>query len=253
MKLFTSNIFLYIKENNIEIYLYHYKQYLSHIFNLQNIQNHQLNLYFVFFIGIIGGLSPCNLSIIPIYMSYILKSRLKSNFILSNILYFIGGNVVSTFLFSIISILFSQLYYSLNNHFIILFEILKIIIALNLLNIIRLQIFWPNKYTVKANYNNFNELFILGLTNGLSTISCNGPIIITIMISLIKYNNFLLSVIIFSVYTISMTIPIILSTIFLQIQNQLSIIKSLSESLILFAGSILLSNSIFQLLSILKY
>nr|YP_010337363.1 cytochrome c biogenesis protein transmembrane region [Pulvinaster venetus]UNJ16948.1 cytochrome c biogenesis protein transmembrane region [Pulvinaster venetus] len=231
-----------------EIYFYNYKQYINHILNLNILEYNNLNFFIIFLFGIIGSLSPCNLSMIPIYISYITKSKVKKNNYFNNILYFSIGNFISCFALGIISTFLNKLYNDLIINIVMFTDFIKIVISLSLLNIVKFRLIFDNKIIKKQYKNNLFEIILLGVTTGASASACNAPLISIIMLWTIHYQNLFFSLVIFFIYTLATITPILLSTTFTGLFQHNTYLKNISSYLIFITGTILLSHSILNIL-----
>nr|YP_009295197.1 hypothetical protein BI108_pgp006 [Dasya binghamiae]AOH77209.1 hypothetical protein [Dasya binghamiae] len=237
--------------------LYSFNFWHQYEFLLYNLQQNILSVLFIkintlsplvifllLFTGILTSITPCFLSIIPLSISYININ--KKNYIYKNI--FILGILTSLFLVICITAFINYNYITYIARIPFLSFFILILISLNLLQILNfsfnLKIFNFNKFNF-FNRNILLNTYFSGFIIGLSSVPCSSPIVLLINFWLHYSNNILFFLLYLMFYSLGCFIPFIIIFNFLINYLEFYILGYIWNLIIPFAGSIILSFSIF--------
>lgn len=201
-------------------------------------------IYIVTFLeGLISFISPCFLSMLPIYIAYFTCDINKKNNTILNAMFFVFG---FTFVFSILGIFAGTIGALLNkyqNILNIICGIIIIIFGLNCLNILKIKYFRIKKIKSKKITGIFSS-FLFGVIFGLNTTPCIGPFLGSALMLASTSSTVLKGIILLILYSLGLGIPVILtailikktSTVFDFIKRNYGIINKISGVFLIILG-----------------
>ena len=182
-----------------------------------------MSLYFLsFFAGFVSFLSPCVLPLIPGYISFINGTTLenledkKKNFIFKETLLFTLGFSVVFISLGATATFFGSLIFKYSTIFTYFVGIVIIFFSLNMIGILQLRLL-----NQELKYHFHNQItkpymsFLVGIGFGFGWSPCIGPILGSVLALASLETTITKGIILLSIYSIGLTIPFILSGLFI--------------------------------------
>ena len=209
--------------------------------------------------GFISFLSPCVLPLIPGYISYISGQNLeqivekKQKILAKTIIFSLGFSLVFIS-FGATASYFGSFLINYSDTLRIIAGIIIIIFSLQIMGVLKLNIFNKEKRFYTKNYsNNLFFPFLVGTAFAFGWTPCIGPVLGSILTLAAVETSIAQGVILLSFYSLGLAIPFILSgygiTKFLSVSKNL---KSKMRMISLIGGSVLLITGILILTNVLQ-
>nr|YP_010902985.1 thiol:disulfide interchange protein [Hypnea pseudomusciformis]WCH55039.1 thiol:disulfide interchange protein [Hypnea pseudomusciformis]WCH56632.1 thiol:disulfide interchange protein [Hypnea pseudomusciformis] len=193
--------------NFLEMKSYYLQQLLYILFYSRLNYSYSYSCILSLIGGILTCFNPCLLSILPISLSSIQNIQTPKN--QTALMY---GLIISNIIIITIITIFTQSYNKITIYIPILSSILTIFIGLNLLQLLKLNFYFLNKYlTINKNKNYWLTTLITGFTIGINSSTCSTPILTTITIWLNHSSNILSGISYILFYLIGYTMPVFFS------------------------------------------
>lgn len=233
----------------IDTWIY-YLEYNIQFLLINQLQEAKPTILIILFIsGLITSLNPCFFPIFAIAISYIYGNNEK----LSNKYMLISGLLTSFLIVLIFTLLINYQSHKLVLIMPIFSAFFMILIGLNLLKIFNLSKFFfktgknPNFFNVFLKKNRLYN-YLSGIIIGLSSIPCNGPIILTITFWISHCQNNLIALIYVLFYFSGYIFPIYSLIRLKNYRNSFNLISSTLNTFNYVGGSFILGFGIFSLL-----
>jgi len=231
---------------------------------------HEVNILIAFFSGLLSFFAPCAIPLLPIYMAYVLgvsfkdqkvKSKLnRKNTLLLSISYTLGFSII----FVILGLAASSLGIILRQNILILQKIsgfIIILFALNILGILKLEIFNKEFTLIKKTPINSSQLikpFILGVIFALTWSPCVGPVLGLVLSIAASTQTVANGALLLFFYSLGIALPFILISLFLNeafvffrfLSKHKKLISILSGGFLLFIGLIMLFGKFYMISSL---
>ena len=227
--------------------------------------------YFIAFgAGLISFLSPCVLTLVPGYISYISGNSL--NEILENKKINITPLLFFTFGFSIVFIIFGaaatflgQFILKNSNELRIIAGLIIIFFSLQIMGIINIKFLnYDKRFHDTKNKNIFSPILI-GMAFAFGWTPCIGPILGSILLLASTESNITKGIILLIFYSLGLALPFVISGYLIQrfmlfsknIKSKLNLISKLGGSALLITGILIITNQLqvlgFYLLNIFPF
>nr|QCI04021.1 Thiol:disulfide interchange protein [Antithamnionella ternifolia] len=235
--------------HSFQIFFYFFQQKIYLLLSLQNNYYIFFKLICIFILGILTSLTPCFLSSIPLVISY--SNSINLNSINKNLI--ILGSFSSLIGLTCLVYLFNYKSNLVLVNIPILSSLIFIIISLNLLDIwdiSRFFFFFDINTLDKVNYNSiYIQSYLLGISLGLASLSCNIAIIFTTISWLYSHMNFIQLLVFLLSYLLGCIFPFVV-IFYLPFQFfKINFFIKLWNYFIPLSGAILLSCGCFSLLT----
>lgn len=217
--------------------------------------------YLILFLeGIITFISPCILSMLPIYISYFIGDNGKKAFF--NALSFVlGFSTIFTLMGASASTL-GIIFIKYSRYINILSGILMIIFGLNYIGLLNIS-FLKKTLKLKSSIKNFNlfNSFLFGIIFGIGWTPCVGPFLGSALMIASTSNRVIEGVLMLLSYSLGLGIPFILSSLLIDslkgsfdfIKKNYNIINKISGILLIIIGVFMLTGYFNKLLSIFRF
>ena len=240
------------------LYIMNISEFELYFYGLQQIINNFLveelnNITFVSFLaillgGILTSFNPCMLSSIPMAIAYINKESQRN---LYSVIFLLG--ILSSLLFiSFLTLLAQNSLSFLLSPIPLLKPLITICIGLSLLNLLSFSLpSFIRETPQNKSMLSILEIYIGGVSIGLSLSPCSTPILMTVIAWISSTNQTLVGISLLSIYTFGYILPIIVSIISINQFKRISMLSVSFSSIIPFAGCFITSIGSFSFCYIL--
>nr|QUE29977.1 dsbD [Erythrocladia irregularis] len=233
----------------IDNYIFYFKEYCRHLLMLQNVKLSFNLIIVVFILGICTSFNPCSISIIPIFFSYITRTKVKDR--LAANLCFILGTFTNFIILGESAILIRGSYNQLLTNSNLVTGCALIFIGCTLLNLFPFdKLVSSRQRQVKSNF--IVNSFFMGFSSGLVTSACNIPIIIALLSWLSSFPNQLQSFLFLLVYFFGYSLSIVFISILSNIVDEIVFFNSILSLITSAFGMFMVSNGTFLICKFLN-
>lgn len=198
--------------------------------------------------GIASFISPCLLSMIPIYISYFVgKDEKKTNKAVINSIGFVCGFSIVFLVLSIFASSFGVFVSEYIKYIKIVFGIIIILLGLNYMEILNLKIINKSRVMNKnAKDLNFIKSVLFGIFFSISWTPCIGTFLSSALLLIAKQQDILKGIVLMLLYSIGLGIPFVISVVLIEkLKSAFNFIKKHYDKIKIISGIILIGMGIY--------
>ena len=197
--------------------------------------------------GIASFISPCLLSMLPIYISYFSGSDSKKNKALKNSIAFVFGFSLIFIILAILSNRVGVFLTQYSKYIKYVFGVIIIFLGLNYMEVFKFDLFSKfKKYNSDVKDMGILKSFVFGIMFSISMTPCVGTFLSSALLLIANQESLLKGIILIVLYCLGLGIPFIISSMLIdKLKNVFNIIKKNYKIVKIISGVILLIMGIY--------